>query len=100
MAADLRRHDSAAYLEDDEQARAYLAEVVGDGDNAEIAQAIETVARAIGVSKLAKDAGLGRDVFFDAMNGYPAPDEDALKRVIEALGLERGPVRQPKDAAE
>ncbi|MCX5736522.1 MAG: putative addiction module antidote protein [candidate division NC10 bacterium] len=69
----------AAYLE------ACLEEA--DGDAAFVAKALGDIARAKGMTQVARDAGLSRESLYKALSGDRSPDFDTILKVIEALGL-------------
>ena len=82
------REEMAAYLE------ACLAEAHGDA--AFIAKALGDIARAKGMSQVAKDAGLSRESLYKALSGERSPSFDAILKVMNALGLElRAQVSNP-----
>jgi probable addiction module antidote protein len=81
--------DSAEYLETEEDMQAYLQaciEEAGD-DAAFIAKALGTIAKARGMSQLAKDTGLGRESLYRSLSGSVVPNFDTILKVIHALGL-------------
>ena len=69
----------AAYLE------ARLAEA--NGDAAFVAKGLGDIARAKGMTQVARDAGLSRESLYKALSGERRPDFETILRVIEALGL-------------
>jgi probable addiction module antidote protein len=69
----------AAYLE------ACIEEA--NGDAAFIAKALGDIARARGMSQVARDAGLSRESLYKALSGDRSPDFDTILKVIGALGL-------------
>lgn len=69
----------AAYLE------ACLEEA--DGDAAFVAKALGDIARAKGMSQVARDAGLSRESLYKALSGERSPGFDTILKVIGALGL-------------
>jgi probable addiction module antidote protein len=69
----------AAYLE------ASLEEA--DGDAAFIAKALGDIARAKGMSQVARDAGLSRESLYKALSGERRPGFDTILKVLSALGL-------------
>lgn len=71
--------DMAAYLE------ACLEEA--NGDAAFIAKALGDIARARGMSQVARDAGLSRESLYKALSGERSPGFDTILKVINALGL-------------
>jgi probable addiction module antidote protein len=86
----LRRWDSAEHLGSDEAIRCYLEacfEEAGD-DPAFIAKALGNVARARGMTALAKEVGLGRESLYKALSGDGNPSFGTLLKVIRALGFQ------------
>ena len=81
------RYDSADYLNSDGAVMAYLEEALDTDDPAFIAQALGTVARARGMSQIAKDAGLSRESLYKALSADGNPEFSTIVRVMRALGL-------------
>jgi len=85
----LRKWDSAEHLKTEEGMALYLEaclEEAGD-DAAFIAKALGNIARARGMSQLAKDTGLGRESLYKALSGEGNPSFATILKVINALGL-------------
>ncbi|OGT20082.1 MAG: putative addiction module antidote protein [Gammaproteobacteria bacterium RBG_16_57_12] len=61
--------------------------VEANGDAAFIAKALGDIARAKGMSQVARDAGLSRESLYKALSGERSPAFDTILKVIEALGL-------------
>ena len=87
MALKTTRFDSAEYLGSDEAVSAYLEEALETGDPAFIAQALGTVARARGMSQIAKETGLSRESLYKALSPEGNPEFSTVMRVMRALGL-------------
>lgn len=79
--------DSAAYLKNDDDIAAYLEAVFEDGDPALISHALGVIARAKGMSKIAEDAGLGRESLYKALSADGNPEFATVLKVVHALGL-------------
>ena len=79
--------DSAEYLDSAEAIEAYMEEVVATEDPAFIAKALGTVARARGMSQIAKKAGLSRESLYKALSADGNPEFGTVVRVMHALGL-------------
>ncbi len=82
-------YDSAEYLKTDEDMAMYLEaclEEAGD-DAAFIAKALGTIARAKGMTQLAKDTGLGRESLYKALSGEGNPSFATILKVTAALGI-------------
>jgi len=87
--ATLRKWDSAEHLKTDEDMALYLEaclEEAGD-DAAFIAKALGTIARAKGMSQLARDTGLGRESLYKALSGEGNPSFATILKVVRALGI-------------
>ena len=83
------RYDTAEYLKTDADMAAYLDacfEEAGD-DPAFIAHALGIIARARGMSQLARDTGLARENLYKALSSDGNPEFGTILRVIKALGL-------------
>lgn len=81
------RFDSAEYLDSAEAVGAYLEEALKTDDPAFIAHALGTVARARGMSQIAKKAGLSRESLYKALSAEGNPEFGTVIRVMQALGL-------------
>ena len=83
------RYDVAEYLRTPEEMAAYLEACIeeADGDAAFIAKALGDIARAKGMSQVARDAGLSRESLYKALSGERAPGFDTVLKVMSALGL-------------
>lgn len=78
--------DAAEYLDDEQTIVAYLNEVLGEGDPSAIIEAIGTVARARGMTKLARSTGLGRESLYKALHSDGNPSFRTILNVATALG--------------
>jgi probable addiction module antidote protein len=58
-----------------------------DGDAAFIAKALGDIARAKGMTLVARDAGVSRGSLYKALSGDRSPSFDTILKVIGALGL-------------
>ena len=83
------RYDVAEHLRSPEEMAAYLEACleVAEGDAAFVAKALGDIARARGMTKVARDAGLSRESLYKALSGERSPDVETVLRVIQALGL-------------
>lgn len=83
------RYDVSEHLRTPQEMAAYLEACIeeADGDAAFIAKALGDIARAKGMSQVAKDAGLSRESLYKALSGERNPDFDTILRVMSALGL-------------
>ena len=83
------RYDVAEHLRNPEEMAAYLEACFeeANGDAAFIAKALGDIARAKGMSQVARDAGLSRESLYKALSGERSPGFDTILKVIGALGL-------------
>jgi probable addiction module antidote protein len=85
----LRKWDSAAHLKTDDDMAQYLQACLDEaGDDAAfIAKALGTIARAKGMTQLAKETGLGRESLYKALSGEGNPSFSTILKVVAALGI-------------
>lgn len=83
------RYDVAEHLRDSKEMAAYLEACIeeSNGDAAFIAKALGDIARAKGMSKVARDAGLSRESLYKALSGDRSPEFGTILKVVAALGL-------------
>jgi probable addiction module antidote protein len=90
MTLKLRKWDTAEHLKTEEEMALYLEaclEEAGD-DAAFIAKALGDIARAKGMTQLAKETGLGRESLYKALSGEGNPSFATILKVTHALGLQ------------
>jgi probable addiction module antidote protein len=87
MSIKTTRFDSAQFLDSDEAVGAYLEEALETDDAAFIAQALGTIARARGMSQIAKETGLSRESLYKALSADGNPEFSTVIKVMQALGL-------------
>lgn len=82
-------YDVAAHLRTRDEMAAYLEACLdeADVDAALIAKALGDVARARGMTEVAREAGLSRESLYKAMSGRRNPDFATVLKVLAALGL-------------
>jgi probable addiction module antidote protein len=83
------RYDVAEHLRTPEEMAAYLEACLEEakGDAAFVAKALGDIARAKGMSQVARDAGLSRESLYKALSGERTPSLDTILKVVAALGL-------------
>jgi probable addiction module antidote protein len=85
--SELPEFDMTEHLDDEQAIAEYLTIVMEENDPSALAQALGTVARARGMSEIAKAAGLGREALYKALRPGAQPRFDAVQRVCAALGV-------------
>jgi probable addiction module antidote protein len=83
------RYDVAEHLRTPEEMAAYLEASLEEsgGDAAFVAKALGDIARAKGMSQVARDAGVSRESLYKALSGERTPGFDTILKVVKALGL-------------
>ena len=83
-------YDVAEHLRSPEEMALYLDACIEEsqGDAAFIAKALGDIARAQGMSKVARKAGLSRESLYKALSGERSPDFATILKVTRALGVQ------------
>jgi probable addiction module antidote protein len=82
-----RRWDAADHLGSEEDQLLYLGAAFEEGDASLIAAALGDIARARGMTEVAREAGLGRESLYKALSVDGNPHLDTILKVMRALGL-------------
>ena len=85
--AKLPDFDITEMLQTEQDIAEYLSLVVEDGDPALLAATLGDIARARGMTQLARDTGLSRESLYKSLSGERAPSSDTLFKVIHAMGF-------------
>lgn len=83
------KYDVAEYLNTPEEMAAYLEACIeeANGDAAFVAKALGNIARAKGMSEIARETGLSRESLYKALSGERSPSFETVLKVVNALGL-------------
>ena len=84
---EMRIWDPAEHLETDEDIAAYLDAALEDGDPSLVVAVLGDIARARGMTQLARDAGVGRESLYKALSATGNPEFATVMKVLTALGL-------------
>ena len=79
--------DPAEHLETEADMAAYLEAALEEGDPALVAAALGDIARAKGMTQLARETGLGRESLYKALSPSGNPEFATVMKVVAALGL-------------
>jgi probable addiction module antidote protein len=82
-----RPWDVVEHLQTEEDMAAYLEATLEDGDPALVAAALGDIARAQGMSEVARKTGLGRESLYKALSAQGNPEFATVLKVVRALGL-------------
>ncbi len=86
-AVKLRKWDVVEHLKTDEDMVLYFEACLEEGDAALITAALGDIARAKGMSQVARDAGISREGLYKALSGEGNPEFATVLKVMKALGL-------------
>jgi probable addiction module antidote protein len=86
--------DPSEYLDSPEAQAELLTDAFHTGDAGYIAQALGVVARARGMTQIAKEAGVTREALYKALSPDGDPKLTTLLGVLKALGVELTPVKR------
>lgn len=92
---DLPEFDVAEHLDAPDTIAMYLNEIIQDGDSALLAAALGNIARAQGMTEMAKRSGIGREALYKALRPGAAPRFDTIFKVLQSLGIDI--VARPKE---
>ncbi len=79
--------DVADYLQSEEAISEYLSVALDDSDPDIFLMAVRNIARARGMSQLAKDSGLGRESLYKALAPGAKPRYETVLKLVAALGV-------------
>jgi probable addiction module antidote protein len=79
--------DAAQYLESNEDMAAYLDAALEEDDPRLLAAVLGDIARAKGMSGIARDTGLGRESLYKALSPEGNPEFGTVLKVVHSLGL-------------
>jgi len=79
--------DAAEFLETEDDMVAYLEAALEEGDASLVAAALGDIARAKGMTAIARDTGLGRESLYKALSAEGNPEFATILKVVRSLGL-------------
>ena len=85
--SELPEFDMAEHLPDEQAIAEYLTVVLEENDPAGLAEALGVIARARGMSEIAKASGITREALYKALWPGAQPRFDTVSRVCAALGV-------------
>ncbi|KKC39544.1 addiction module antitoxin [Devosia epidermidihirudinis] len=83
----LQKYDSAAYLKNDEAILIYLQEAIDSNDPKMVSHALGVVARARGMSQIAREAGVSRESLYRTLSDEGNPEFGTVMKIVRALGM-------------
>ena len=79
--------DISQYLDSKEMVAEYLSQVLEDGDTDELLDAVGNIAKAKGMSQIAKDTGLGRESLYKTFQTGSKPRFETIIKVLNSFGV-------------
>jgi len=79
--------DIADYLDSREAISEYLSQVLAEGDTDELLRALGHIARAKGMTEVAKKTGLGRESLYKTFRAGTQPKFETIVKVLDAFGV-------------
>ena len=89
--SDLKTFDMAEYLDSEQAIAEYLSIVMEDGTPALLVAALGDVARARGMTQLARDTGRAREALYRSLSADGNPSFASVTKVLRALGVKLVP---------
>jgi probable addiction module antidote protein len=87
MATETTRWDAAEHLDSPEAIAAYIDAAMEDGDPALVSAVLGDVARAMGMTQIARETGMSRESLYRALSEEGRPEFATVAKVMKALGL-------------
>lgn len=83
----VRPYDAARYLESDAEILEYLNAALEDGHPGVVALALGDIARAKGMTSIARECGVGRESLYKSLSSNGNPELATVLKVLRALGI-------------
>lgn len=83
-----KKWDVVEHLKTDKDMALYLEACLAEGDPALVAAALGDIARARGMSQVARDTGMSRESLYRSLSGEGNPEFATVMKVIKALGIQ------------
>lgn len=96
--SELAEFDLADYLETDEDIANYLTLILQEGDVQELNYALGVIARARGMTEIAKSSGLSREALYKALRVGSKPQFETIFKVLNALNINLQAIPKPVTA--
>ena len=84
----LKKFDVSDYLDDEEMIAEYLSVILENGDQELLLLAIGDIAKAKGMTQIAKRTGLGRESLYKALAPGAKPRFETIIKVLKALDID------------
>lgn len=88
MMIKIREFDASRYLDNEETIAEYLAASLEDPDPDAFLTALGDIAKARGMTQLARETGLGRESLYKTFRPGKKPQFDTVLKITKALGIQ------------
>lgn len=85
--SELQDFDAAEFINDAEDVLMYLNVVLEENDPSALAEALGTIARSAGMSKISERTGIARESLYKALKPQSQPRFETLSKVANSLGF-------------
>jgi len=85
--SNLTTFDTAQYLDSKEMIAEYLSQVLAEGNTDELLEAMGNIAKAKGITQIAKDTGLGRESLYKTFQAGAKPRFETVMKVLNSFGV-------------
>lgn len=95
---ELKDYDPVDFLESPEDMAGYIDAAIKENDATVLISALNDVARAYGINKLAEQIGVNRESLYKSLNGTAMPRFDTIYKALNVLGLQMSvtPIQESK----
>ena len=87
MVLKIRKWDAAEHLKTDEDIMLYLDIILAENDVPLLMAALGDIARAKGMTNIARETGLGRESLYKSLSADGNPSFATVQKVMTGLGL-------------
>jgi probable addiction module antidote protein len=87
MKEQLSRFDAAALLKDETTVAHYLSVALDDANTDVFIAALSNVARARGITRMAKTAGVGRESLYKTLAPGSKPRYETIRKLLDTMGV-------------
>ena len=84
---EIKPFDASSYLDNEKVIAEYLSAALEDSNPNVFLSAVADVAKARGIAKVAKDAGLGRESLYKALAPGAKVRYETVRKLVESLGV-------------
>ena len=85
---ELRPWDPAEHMHSEDDMIGYLNAVIDEDDFTVLMSAIGDVARAKGMTQVARETGLGRESLYKSLSSQGNPEFATVQKVLKSLGMQ------------